>query len=226
MLNFIISFLVLIAATLLVEKLINLSSIERKLKYLESNLDQSSVFLNCRTSEFWEDAKNVAKAIFISGGSLHFIIEKSGEIESLLSKGCIIEAVPVKPYSTASASLYDNVIKEIPSSNSFDNNIIQTLSYLYNLKIKYPDQIIVRLNNEMPSLGLFAIYKDKLPINIQINLFSEKVSYDQRLSIRLTNSPNENYFAFGYFCSQIDYLRNRLPECSIEEIKQIIDSHT
>lgn len=226
LLNFIVSFLVLIAATLLVEKLVTLASIEKRLKVLESKFNQSSIFLNCRTSEFWHDAQNVAKSIFISGGSLHFIIEKSGEIETLLSKGCIIEAIPVKPYSSASATLYNNVIKEVPSIDSFNNNIIQTLSYLYNLKLKYPHQIVVRLNDNMPSLGLFAIYKDKLPLNIQVNLFSEKVSYDKRLSIRLTNNPNEHYFAFQYFCNQIIYLKNRLPECTADKLKQIIEAHT
>ena len=226
LLNFIISFLVLISATLLIEKLVNLSDIEKQLTSLDSKLSQSNIFLNCRTSEFWQDAQNVAKSIFISGGSLHFIIEKSGEIESLLSKGCTIEAVPVKPYSPASEALYNNVIKEIPSVDSFNNNIVQALSYLYSLKSKYPDQIIVRLNDNMPSLGLFAVYKDKLPINVQANLFSEKVSYDKRLSIRLTNAPNEHYFAFDYFCNQINSLRERLPECSMEEIQQIINPPT
>lgn len=226
LLNFIISFLALIAATLLIEKLVNLVSIEKRLKEIDNKLDQSNIFLNCRTSEFWQDAQNLGKAIFISGGSLHFMIEKSGEIESLLSKGCTIEAIPVKPYSPASTALYDNVIKEVPSVDSFNNNIVQALTYLYKLKLRYPDKIIVRLNDKMPSIGLFAVYKDKLPINIQVNLFSEKVSYDRRLSIRLTNSPNKHYFAFEYFCNQIDYLRDRLPECPIEQLKQLLDSHT
>lgn len=225
LLNYIISFLVFIAITLLIEKLVNLESIERKLKSLNTKLEQSNIFLNCRTSEFWEDAKKMGNVIFVSGGSLHFLIEKSGEIEALLKRGCKLEAVPVMPYSPASETLFNNVIKEIPSLDSFDNNINQTLSYLCNLKEQYPDKVVVRLNDKAPSLGIFAIYKDTLPISIQANIFSDKVSYDKRLSIRLTNSAYEHYFAYDYFCNQIDYLRTRLSECSVEQLKEIINLH-
>ena len=225
LLNFIISFLVFIAITLLIEKLVDLEYIKERLKLLNSKMEQSSVFINCRTSEFWEDAQKMGKTIFISGGSLHFLIEKSGEIETLLKRGCKLEAVPVRPYSKASEILFDNVIKEIPSLDSFDNNINQTLSYLCGLKQRYPDKVIVRLNDKAPSLGIFAIYKDSLPISIQANIFSDKILYDKRLSIRLTNTSYEHYFAYDYFCNQIDCMRNRLSECSVEQLQEIINLH-
>lgn len=222
LLNYIITGIGLIAGTLLIEKLGKLRRIEEKVDKVAHELEQSKVFLNCRTSEFWHDAVKMGKAIFISGGSLHFIIEKSGEIETLLARGCVIEAVPVRPCSSASEDLFNSVIKEIGTLESFNSNIIQALDFLLNLSKAYPNQIIVRLNDQKPSLGLFAIYQNESPINIQANIFSEKVPYDRRLSIRLTDASGSNAFAFGYLCDQIRYMQERLPQLTEIQLDKII----
>lgn len=67
-----------------------------------------------------------------------------------------------------------------------------------------------------------AICQDKSPINIQANIFSEEVPYDRRLSIRLTEPSEQNAFAFEYFCNQINYLQDRLPQLTDTQLEKII----
>lgn len=224
-LSYIITLLTLIAGTLLIEKLMQLSSIDKRTKRIEKKIIDSDIFMYCNTSEFWHDAMNSAKSLFISGGSLfHVISEKPGDFQTLLKRGCQIEVVVMDPFSMASDLLYNNVVKEVQNTKRFSNNIIQTLELLFEFQKEYPKQLTIRLNNHVPSFGIFAIYKDDEPQKIQVNLFSERVPYDKRLAISLDSSSEKNHLAFEYFCNQINLLKERLPELSITELERIINN--
>lgn len=223
LLQSIVAMLALIAGTLLIEKFLLLSSIANDVKKIESKMVDSDVFMYCHASRFWEDALSSAQSLFISGGSLfHVLPEKSGDFLSLLRSGCKIEVVVVKPYSDAAEMLHRNVVKEIGASKQFSGNIIQTLDFLLEHKKEFPDQLTIRLNDHTPAFGIFAVYRDGIPQTIQANLFSEKVPYDKRLALSLEVSSERNRFAYDYFCSQIKFLEERLPECSLEELEKII----
>lgn len=223
LLAYIISILTLIAGSMLIEKIFSLFSIKRDIKRIESKFIETDVFMYCHTSNFWNEAMNSAKRLFISGGSLYHVIpEKTGDLEKLLNQGCIIEVVVVKPFSDAAKFLHKNVVKEINNPNSFSDNTIQTLDFLLKYKKERPDQIIIRLNDNVPAFGIFAVYRDSKPKSIQANLFSEKVAYDKRLAISINDSIEKYHFAYEYFCNQIISLRNRLSECTIEELEIMI----
>lgn len=224
LLAYIISILTLIAGSLLIEKLVHLTNLNKHVKNIESKLIQSDIFLYCHTSQFWKDALSSAKSLFLSGGSLFYVLaEKSGDLETLLNNGCKIEVVVVKPYSDAANLLYKNVIKEIQTPDKFSSNIVQTLDLLLEYKKAYPKQLVIRLNDHVPPFGIFAVYRDSKPLKIQVNLFSEKVSYDKRLALSIDDSVEQNHIAYDYFCNQITSLRNRLKECSIEDLEAIIN---
>lgn len=224
LLGYIIAILTLIAGSMLIEKAIKLSSIDKHIKSIESKLSDSNIFMYCHASLFWQDALNSANSLFISGGSLYHVIpEKTGDFESLLKNGCKIEVVVVKPYSDAVDLLHKNVVMEISNSNNFSNNIIQTLDFLLKYKKKYSDQLTIRLNDHVPSFGIFATYKNSNIRRIQVNFFSEKVPYDKRLAISLDQSVEKSRIAYDYFCNQIELLKSRLPECTVLELENIIN---
>lgn len=238
LLGYIIGLLTLIAGSMLIEKTLKLTTIEKHIKNIEfdklleienhiksieAKLLESNVFMYCHASLFWQDALNSANSLFISGGSLYHVIpEKTGDFEILLKNGCKIDVVVVKPYSAASTYLHKNVVMEISNSDNFSNNTIQTLDFLLKYKKEYPGQLTIRLNDHVPAFGIFATYKDLNPRRIQVNFFSEKVPYDKRLAISLDQSVEKNKFAYDYFCNQIDMLKKRLPECTISELENII----
>lgn len=223
MLSYIICILTLIAGSMLIEKVFSILAIKKDIKKIKSKLIEEDVFMYCHTSNFWNEALNSAKKLFISGGSLYHVIpEKTGDLEKLLDQGCIIEVVVVKPFSHAAELLHKNVVKEIRSADSFSENTIQTLDFLLKYKKEYPRQIIVRLNDNVPAFGMFVVYNGTMPKTIQANLFSEKVAYDKRLAININESTEKNRFVYEYFCSQIDMLKNRLPEYSIVELEKIV----
>lgn len=239
LLGYIIAILTLIATSMLIEKSVKLSSInkhikniendklisiENRIKSVEAKLVESDVFMYCHASLFWQDALNSANSLFISGGSLYHVIpEKTGDFESLLKNGCKIEVIVVKPYSDAAKFLHKNVVMEISNSDNFSENTIQTLDFLLKYKKKYPEQLTIRLNDHVPAFGIFATYKNLNPRRIQANFFSEKVPYDKRLAVSLDQSVEKSKFAYDYFCNQIELLRNRLPECTISELEEIVN---
>lgn len=221
----IVTMLSLIAGTLLIEKFLQLSSIEKRIKKIESKMADSDLFMYCHASKFWADALSSAQSLFISGGSLfHVIPEKSGDFDVLLRNGCKIDVVVVKPFSDASEMLHRNVVKEIVSPEQFSENTIQTLEFLLEHKKAFPDQLTIRLNDHTPAFGIFAVYRDGTPRRIQANLFSEKVPYDKRLALNLEASSEKNRFAYDYFCKQIESLEERLPECSLEDLEKVVHS--
>lgn len=223
LLGYIIAILTLMAGAMLIEKTIQISSIDNHIRNIESKLCESDVFMYCHASLFWQDALNSANSLFISGGSLYHVIpEKTGDFEFLLKNGCKIEVVVVKPYSEAAKFLYKNAVLEISNSDNFSNNTIQTLDFLLKYKKEYPNQLTIRLNDNVPAFGIFATYKNSNPRRIQANFFSEKVPYDKRLAISLEQSVEKSKFAYDYFCNQIEMLRKRLPECTIPELERII----
>lgn len=222
LLNYIISLLTLISGSLLIEKLIRLTSIDKNVRKIKNALIKSNLFIYCHTSTFWKDALTYGNSIFISGGSLFLVFSKnSGDFEELLKNKCKIEVVLMKPFSDASNLLYQNVVKEINSTDEFNQNILQTLGFLKSYMLKYPNQITIRLNDQVPAFGLMAVYKKTLPQKIQVNFYSEKVSYDKRLSLSVENIEDCK-IAYQYYCKQIDYLKERLPVIQIEDIEQII----
>lgn len=224
LLGYIIAILTLIATSMLIEKSVKLSSINKHIKNIESKLAETDIFMYCHASLFWQDALNSANSLFISGGSLYHVIpEKTGDFESLLKCGCEIEVVVVKPYSDAAKFLHKNVVMEINNSDNFSNNTIQTLDFLLKYKKNYPNQLTIRLNDHVPAFGIFATYKNSKPRRIQANFFSEKVPYDKRLAISLDQSVEKSKFAYDYFCNQIELLRSRLPECTITELEKIVN---
>lgn len=226
LLGYIIAILTLIASSMLLEKSIKLSSIYKHVKSIESKLIESNVFMYCHSSSFWKEAMNSAKSIFISGGSLYHVIpEKTGDFEWLLKNGCKIEVVVVKPYSEASALLYKNVVMEIGNPDKFSDNTVQTLDFLLEYKKQYPEQLCIRLNDNVPAFGIFAVYRSSKPHKIQVNLFSEKVPYDKRLAISIDGSVEKNHFAYDYFSKQIELLKCRLPECTISELENITNGN-
>lgn len=225
LLQSIVTMLSLIAGTLLIEKFLQLSSIEKRVKKIESKMADSDLFMYCHASKFWADALSSAQSLFISGGSLfHVIPEKSGDFDVLLRNGCRIEVVVVKPFSDAAEMLHRNVVKEIVSPEQFSENTIQTLEFLLEHKKAFPDQLTIRLNDHTPAFGIFAVYRDGTPRRIQANLFSEKVPYDKRLALNLEASSEKNRFAYDYFCKQIESLEKRLPECSLEDLEKVVHS--
>lgn len=223
LLQSIVTMLSLIAGTLLIEKFLQLSSIEKRVKRIENKMVDSDVFMYCHASQFWEDALSSAQSLFISGGSLfHVIPEKSGDFDALLRSGCKVEVVVVKPFSDAAEMLHRNVVKEIGAPGQFSGNIIQTLEFLLEHKKAFPEQLTIRLNDHTPAFGIFAVYREGTPQKIQANLFSEKVPYDKRLALSLEASSEKNRLAYDYFCNQIKSMEERLPECSMEELAEII----
>lgn len=227
LLAYIISILTLIAGSMLIEKVFSIFSIKRDIKGINSKLIATDVFMYCHTSGFWNDALNSAKKLFISGGSLYHVIpERTGDFEKLLERGCEIEVVVVKPFSDASKLLHSNVVKEINNPDSFSDNTIQTLELLLKYKKERPKQVSIRLNDNVPAFGIFAVYRDSKPKTIQANLFSEKVAYDKRLAISVNDFTEKNHFAYEYFCNQIESLRNRLPECTITGLEAMIKQKT
>ena len=222
LLAYIVSMLTLIASSLLIEKLVRLSSIEKNVEEIKTRLSLSDRFLFGHELSLWKDAIGSAKSLFISGGSLHFLFGgKPGDFEELLKSGCIIEVVPVRPFTEASKNLYNNVVKEVPSVEEFDRNIVQTLRFLINYKKLYPKQVIIRLDDQIPALGIVALYRKFQPTNLQITLLSGKVAYDKRLIIRIDDSPGKARYVYEYFNEQIVSLRERLSECTIEQIEMI-----
>lgn len=224
LLGYIIAILTLIAGSMLIETASKMSSINKRVKNIDLKLTDSNIFMYCQSSSFWNDALHSAKSLFITGGSLfHVITEKTGDFELLLKNGCNIEVVVVKPYSDASKLLHNNVVMEINDPDKFSDNIVQTLDFLFKYNAKYPKQLTIRLNDNVPAFGIFAIYqnsKNAEPQKIQINLFSEKVPYDKRLAITLDESMEKNHLAYNYFCEQIKLLKKRSPECTIADLKR------
>ena len=222
LLAYIISMLTLIASSLLIEKLVRLSSIEKKVEEIKTRLVLSDRFLFGHELNLWKDAIGSANSLFISGGSLHFLFGgKSGDFEELLKCGCSIEAVPVRPFTEASKNLYNNVVREVSTLEEFDRNIVQTLEFLIKYKKLYPKQVIIRLNDQIPAFGIVAVYRNFQPTNLQITLLSGKVPYDKRLILRVDDSPEETQYVFKYFNEQIVSLQERLSECTIEQIERI-----
>lgn len=222
LLAYIVSMLTLIASSLLIEKLVRLSSIEKKVEEIKTRLAFSDRLLFGHELNLWKDAIGSANSLFISGGSLHFLLGgKSGNFEELLKCGCRIEIVPVRPFTEASKNLYNNVVREVPTVEEFDRNIVQTLRFLIKYKKMYPKQVIIRLEDQIPALGIVAIYRNFQPTNLQITLLSGKVPYDKRLIIRVDDSPAKDRYVFEYFNEQIESLRERLSECTIEQIERI-----
>lgn len=222
LLNYVISILTLIAASMLIEKLVKLDSIEKRVKKIEKAISQSHTFIHCNSTNFWRDAKEKGKHFFLSGGSLyHVLSEKSGDFESLLDSGCTFSVVIVRPYSDVSKQLFQSTIKEITLS-SFNLNIVSTLSFLLPYIIKYPNQITVRINDVVPAFGIFAIYQGKTPTSIQVNLFSGKVSYDKRLSFVLNEF---NTIEFDYFCNQIIDIETSIPVVTAGEIELLLHKY-
>ena len=49
---------------------------------------------------------------------------------------------------------------EISNSDNLSNNTMQTLAFLLKYKKKYPNQLVIRLNDHVPAFGIFATYKN------------------------------------------------------------------
>lgn len=222
LLQYIIGGISLIAGSMLIEKVSLLEKIKKTLSVIAQNVKKESIFTNCQSSGFWKEALTSGKSIFMSGGSLFFVFSTNpGDFETLLKNGCKVEVVVMDPNSIATEILYNDVIKEVASLDAFKTNIRQTIAYLGQYKEKYPNQIIIRLDNHVPAFGIMAVYHNDRPKKIQVNLFSERVSYDRRLSFIVYEDGLENEFAYNYLCDQIERLKKRLPTCTIEEIKKI-----
>ena len=80
---------------------------------------------------------------------------------------------------------------EISNSDNLSNNTMQTLAFLLMYKKKYPNQLVIRLNDHLPAFGIFTTYKNSSLRKIQVNFFSKKVPYDKRLAISLEQSTEK-----------------------------------
>lgn len=228
LLAYIISILVFIAGSMLIERLVNISSIDKRIKNLESKLVYEDVFMYCHAKKFWDEAEKHAKKIIVSGGSLyHVIAERSGVFEKLLSNNCEIEVIVVKPYSEAAKLLCNEVVKEVNSTTRFSEHTVECLGLLEQYKKRFPKaKITIRLNDQVPPYGLFALYESTKqgikPRLIQVNFFSGKVAYDKRLALWIENSTAQSQIAYDYFCDRIIELQNRLNELSDDQLVSIL----
>lgn len=224
-LAYIIALVVLIASTLLIEKVSTLSNIDKNLKSITEKSTISDRFLFCSTSSFWDNATKNCDAVFISGGSLyHVLSEKSGKLEELLKNGRKVEIVLMHPNNDATKFLYNSVVKEVSSISAFRNNILETLAFLLRFKEQYPDTLTIRLNNLVPAFGLMAVYRGGKVKTIQVNFYSEKVPFDNRLSMFVDDTFGNGYMAYEYFCNQINHIRGRLSECTADTIRRVLKS--
>ena len=232
LLAYIISILALIASSMLIERIVKISSIEKHIKKLEARMIYNNIFMYCHTVKFWEETEKYAKKIFISGGSLyHVIAERSSIFDRLLENNCEIDIVLVKPHSEAADLLCKEVVKEVYVTEKFSEHTIECLALLKQYRERYPNATItIRLNEHVPPYGIFALYESKKqdikPRAIQVNFYSGKVAYDKRLALWIENSCAQSQIAYDYFCERIEELKNRIEPTSDEALKSIIGPNT
>jgi hypothetical protein len=147
-------------------------------------------------------------------------------IDELLNKGCKFNFVIIEPCTEASRIMFDNV-REVKSLKHFNENVVQTMGLLLDLKKKYPDKLFVVLNDHVPAFKIMAMYRKdfEYPKYIQVFFYSEKIPYTERLGLGITRSKRNK--VYEYFYKQIDALKTRLPPergLTIDELKNKIES--
>lgn len=214
-----------LTGSLIIQYISSINRMDDRTKKLAEKLGEADIFQYARSTDFWDYARDNGEKLFISGGSLYNVFaDRSGYLNDLLSKGKKIYVVIMKPESTAIKLLYENVVnsQEVSDSEVFKNHTKETIRMLHGLQEKFPRQIDIGFNDQVPSFGIFASLKADEPIRIQVNLFSEKINYDKRIAMIVSKDDTTQQDAYLYFKNQINLIKNRCRPASQEEINMAL----
>ena len=214
-----------ITATLLIQYNSSINRIDEKTRILTERIGEADIFQIARATDFWDYAREHGEELFISGGSLHNVFaDRVGYLNDILAKGVKLYIVIMRPESEAIKLLYNNVVARLEVSNleAFTNNTIETIKMINGFRKKYPDMIEISFNDHVPSFGVFAAIADGEPIRIQVNLFSERISYDKRIAMIVNKDDRIQQDAYLYFKNQISLIKKRCKPATEEEIQKVL----
>lgn len=218
LLLWIIGLLGLIATATVSEKYFKLSKIAKSVEDIRTTVQNRGLSLDelaftRKELKPLEARLSQAKKISITGGSLYRLSDEYyAFFESKLKKGCQLEIVMVKPYSSAANLLCDNVVYETKNYEQYSLKISESLQRFLRLKREYESNISIRLTENVPPFSLIVTDEDLQNASIKVELYSYSVPTRERVQFEITR---ENSKSFAFFIDQLSTLRKESYEIDI-----------
>ncbi len=210
LLLWIIGLLGLIATAIVSEKYFKLSKIAKGIEDLQSTVKNRGLSLDKlaftrKEFEPLEMRLSQAKKITITGGSLYRLSDEYyAFFENKLKKGCQLEIVMVKPYSSAANFLCDNVVYETRDYKQYSFKISESLQRFLRLKQDYESRISIRLTENVPPFSLIVTDENSPNASIKVELYSYSVPTRERMQFEVTREDSKS---FAFFIDQLITLR-------------------
>ena len=206
LLAWVIGLISLMATSMLIERFASLRKIEKnvietnKFLKLREGLPSLDAIIKCRKDlEPLEDRLKHAKDIRITGGSLFRLSsEYIGFFEEKAKDGCKIKFLVLNPECLAAKLIAENIVYEADSIEVYKSHIKTALKNLKSLQLKFPDQILIKTSECVPSFGLLICDPDKTFGNIMVEFYTLAVPTRQRPHIILQKPREPQWFSF-YF---------------------------
>lgn len=215
LLLWIIEILGFLAASIVIDKYLRISKIEKGVEQLLSQSAGTSgsiddYFLTRKESKPLEEKIRLAKTITITGGSLSRLSDEYyGVFEDKLKENCTIQLIMVRPYSSAANLLCDNVVYETEDHDTYSLKVKESLDRFSRLKKEYPSNLSIRLTDNVPPFSLIIINEKLKDAIINVELYSYSVHTRDRIQFKITKKDHRS---FEFFISQLRVLREKSTE--------------
>ncbi len=202
LLQWIISLLGLIALSLLIERMVKLDRINRKVNQIWTSIEENphsldDIILNRESISKLEERLGSARVVSISGGSLgRLTSEYVHVIEQLAASGTNFRFLLVTPNSVASKMLAEHVVYEIESLDAYEQGITTSMNILSRIQENFPERIKIRTQDFTPPYSLFWVDKGKNRESIYVETYAYSVPTRERPVFHLRGSEEPKLFQF------------------------------
>jgi hypothetical protein len=212
LLIWIISLVGLLSISLFIERITKLNRIESLAKHAFITPSFDLFFKRRRTQPSIEERLDNSGEILISGGSfIRMTNEYLGYFRTKANEKAKLKFMLVNPNSDAADLLATNVIYEFNDIEKYRNQIQNSLDSLKIIRDEYPEQITIKLSNQVPPFGLMITDPKKRTGNMTVEIFGCALPARDRASIYLKKEQEPQ--AYDYFINQFDSMWNKSSDC-------------
>ena len=204
LLEWIITILALIATSMLIERFIRLSKIEKAVEEINTSLKNKSdkasldgILLNRKQLEPLEERLQFSKNIQIVGASLfRLTTEYMGFFEEKALEGCKFQFLLLNPDCELTKLTATYVVYEIANVETYISNVQTAIENLKKFKTKFSDYVEIKIIDYIPAYSMIITDSEKDIGTIRIEFYPFSVPTRERPHIVLQKSREPVWYKF------------------------------